>query len=182
MKTLRSFAPRLLAGVGMLALLAALGLFASHPAHTAGGPVPVTVSNTVQNRDVDSSARQPVETSAETILTQNSAGGFGSVLVYTVPAGKRLVVESVSLFAKYLNFDRAGYTVNVENVDSSNRSLSFTAFTAGPGTGATSAATQPMRLHVEPGNRVVVTVFDSHQIGDLVAFDVSLSGYLVDVP
>lgn len=52
--------PRLLAGLGTLTLLAGIGLLASRPAHTTGGPVPVTVTNPVQNRD--SPARQPVDT------------------------------------------------------------------------------------------------------------------------
>ena len=45
MHTLRSLTPRLLAGFGTAALLGAVGLFASHPAHSVGGPVPVTVTN-----------------------------------------------------------------------------------------------------------------------------------------
>ena len=59
MKLLRILTPRYFAAVSLLALLAAVGLFASRPAHTAGGPVPVTVSNTVQNRDTEGPARQP---------------------------------------------------------------------------------------------------------------------------
>ena len=59
MYSLRPLAPRLLAGIGLLALLAAIGLVTSRPAHSGGGPVPVTVVNAVQERD--SPARQPVE-------------------------------------------------------------------------------------------------------------------------
>ena len=39
-------APRLLAGFGTLALVVGIGLAASHPAHTAGGPIAVTIANT----------------------------------------------------------------------------------------------------------------------------------------
>ena len=40
------YLPRLLAGFGTLALFGAIGLLASRPAHTAGGPIPVSVANT----------------------------------------------------------------------------------------------------------------------------------------
>ena len=38
-------APRLFAGFGTLTLLAGIGLLASRPAYTAGGPIAVTVTN-----------------------------------------------------------------------------------------------------------------------------------------
>ena len=44
--TQSTLASRLLAGFGTAALLGAIGLFASRPAHTAGGPIPVSVANT----------------------------------------------------------------------------------------------------------------------------------------
>ena len=92
MYSLRPLAPRLFAGIGLLALLAAFGLFASRPAHTAGGPVPVTVANTVMNRDLDNSARQPFQTT----LQPFSITGYTASDSFTVPAHKRLVIEFVS--------------------------------------------------------------------------------------
>ena len=45
---------RMVSGIALLGLLAGLGIFASRPAHTAGGPVPVSVTNTPQaTRPVD---------------------------------------------------------------------------------------------------------------------------------
>ena len=57
-----SLGSRLLAGVGTLALLAAVGLFSSRPARTAGGPVPVTVANApLAVTAADNPAKQPFQ-------------------------------------------------------------------------------------------------------------------------
>src|SRR6266568_1260283 len=99
-----------------------LGAFAFYPTVQAGGqsrpsPTPTTqdvnvvntpnvnVVNTtaspVQVRDVDNPARQPFHAEA--------VGGFadgasvtGGILIPTVPAGKRLVIEHVSVFGAML--------------------------------------------------------------------------------
>ena len=177
-KRLHTFGPRLMAGVGTLALLAAVGLFASRPARSVGGPVPVNVANTVTNQDRDSPARQPVEVNIQT------EAPFGNV-VYTVPAGKRLVVHSMTLFTDTPG-DTGGYTGLVYTTQSSaqgsaaGKPVSYASLTAGPGTGAVSAVTQPMSLHVEPGGQVGINVLTLS--GGPIHVTVSLSGYLVDVP
>lgn len=96
MNTSRSFAPRLLAGLGTLALVAGVGLFASsRPAHTAGGPVPVSVANTpLATTAADNLALQSVTITNE--LSNATPGGKASSTFYTVPTGKRLVVDYVS--------------------------------------------------------------------------------------
>ena len=98
---------RLFAGVGLAALLGAFGLLSSRPAHTAGGPIPVSVANTVQTQDGD--GRQPVE--GQITISSATNAAYGN-LVYTVPTGKRLIVESMTLIPT--GFDRAnGYTALV---------------------------------------------------------------------
>ena len=91
---------RLLAGVGTLMLLAAVGLFASRPAHTAGGPVPVNVANAVQDRD--SPARQPFQARLEIRIengnTRGTHDGDYTLQGVTVPAGKRLIVQTLTHF------------------------------------------------------------------------------------
>ena len=59
---IRTLSPRLLAGFGTLVLLASLGLFASRPAHTAGGPIPVSVANPILAVADTESARGPFQT------------------------------------------------------------------------------------------------------------------------
>ena len=86
MYSLRPLAPRLLAGFGTLALLAAFGLFASRPAHTAGGPVPVTVANSsLATADLDDPDQQPFQVT----LSPHSSTTNQATDTYTVPAGKR---------------------------------------------------------------------------------------------
>ena len=94
MYSLRPLAPRLLAGIGTLTLLASIILFASRPAHTAGGPVPVTVSNSVHTQDVDNAAREPFQ--VEIAFSSSSANSSAS---FPVPSGKQLVLENVSALA-----------------------------------------------------------------------------------
>lgn len=85
---------RMVSGCALLSLLAAVGLFASRPAHTAGGPVPVTVSNTVHTQDVDNAARQPFQ--AEISFSSTSTN---SSALFPVPSGKQLILENVSAIA-----------------------------------------------------------------------------------
>ncbi len=166
--------PRLLAGFGTLTLLTGIGLLSSRPGHTTGGPVPVTVTNSIQNRD--SSARQPVDT----FMTINGSGlGSASNLVYKVPAGKQLVVESVT-FASELLDDPNTYTCQIINKDSTATLLSLAELSIGPGTNVIPSVTQPVTLHVRPNGSVLATVYQSGSGSFTV--QVSLVGYLVDVP
>ncbi len=164
-------APRLLAGFGTLTLLAGIGLFASRPAHTAGGPVPVFVANTVQNRDVDNSARQPFHT--ESIIGFN--GSSANQVLTQVPAGKRLVIESLT--AEYNNSPVNSYSIILEGDTASGVvGLSLT-----PGTDPYPIKTQPVRLTAEAGEHVNIFV-DSNAVQDLGNVIVSASGYYVNVP
>ena len=97
---------RLLAGVSMLTLLASLALFASRPAHTAGGPIPVSVANTpLATRSEDSEVRQPFQT--EIPFFQGTTSGFSDFGSFTVPAGKELVIQSVAGLAYAPNSTKA---------------------------------------------------------------------------
>lgn len=88
-------APRLFAGFGTLTLLAGIGLISSRPAHTAGGPIAVNVANTpLPMIAADDPAKQPFQ--VVVLLTKN---GDLTAISTQVPAGKRLVVEAVSIFS-----------------------------------------------------------------------------------
>ena len=118
-------APRLFAGVGTLTLLAGIGLFASRPAHTAGGPVAVSVANTplaVLNRDTDNPARHAV---GDTLNLGSES--LGKVLVgslYTVPANKRLVIEHLSATANQ-DHDANGYNIEVDTVQNGSQVATY---------------------------------------------------------
>jgi len=92
-----SLGSRLLAGVGTLALLAAVGLFSSRPARTAGGPVPVTVANApLAVTAADNPAKQPFQAFVPVYLPNGQNSATGPTI--PVPAGKRLVIQVVSVW------------------------------------------------------------------------------------
>ena len=171
---LSTFAPRLLAGFGTAALVAGVGLFASsRPAHTAGGPIPVNVANTVQTTATDGPAKQPVRFAASLI---GVVGEVATDAPYTVPAGKRLVIEYVSAKSN-TNGDKNTYTVEV---DAGSASYSSAFFNLGPSAAPFTAVSQPVRLYADAGTAVNVTLFPSRNNASDVT--VSITGYLVDVP
>lgn len=138
--------------------------FACFPARGAGAPVPVTL------------AGQPVETFVDVISpTKNSFGN----LLYTVPAGKQLLVQSMTLIGNPLDATIA-YTAFVRVANAGGTLVTVASLTAPANTGAIAATTQPMQLHVPAGASVSFNLFRS-TTGTIDAF-VSLSGLLTDAP
>ena len=168
---------RLLAGVGTLTLLAAVGLFASRPAHTAGGPVPVTVANAplaVINQDSDNPARHAVGRNI-TLSARTTVGSLTGTL-YTVPTNKRLVLEHLSASTNLGN-DANGYNIEVDTVQGGNQVPTF--FNEVPDAAPYSSASQSVRLYADPGTQVSVVVYSSSRNPE--NFVVSFSGYLEDL-
>ena len=162
---------RVVSGLTLLTLLAGIGLFASRPAHTTGGPVPVAVTNTVQNRDLDNSTRQPFQIESIVSFT----GPFMSKHLIQVPAGKRLVIESLT--AQYNDSTVNSYSIFLQgDTGTEIAGLSLT-----PGTDPSPIKTQPVRLTAEPGEKVAVYI-DSNDAQDNANVIVSASGYYVNVP
>ena len=164
------FQPRGGAVFGALALLGAVLLVSSRPAHTAGGPIPVNVANTVATRSDDSPARQPFQTE----VGFNFQGGFGVAGLIQVPAGKRLVIESMTA-VESRSFDKNAYSVLLSD-RTGQAGLSLT-----PTGDPSPVKTQPVRLTAEAGENVSVSV-SSSQAASLSDVSVSVSGYYVDVP
>ncbi len=158
----------LISGLTLLGLLAGLGLFASRPAHTAGGPVPVTVANAIANHDLDNAARQPFG-----IRVFPSPKTFST---FVVPAGKRLVIQQISAFS-------FGSTT-VEDV---------AVYTTTSGTGTALVvpytvnnhgvvyAMQAVTDYADPGSTVTIAIDDANQ-NDTAGHNVDIHGYYVDVP
>jgi hypothetical protein len=59
--------------------------------------LPVHAQFSSPMRDVDNGARQPVNFSASLVVNSGDQGGSNSTAV-TIPAGKRLVIETISFF------------------------------------------------------------------------------------
>jgi hypothetical protein len=190
MNTLHTYAPRLLAGFGTAALVAAVGLFASsRPAHTAGGPIPVSIANVpLPTTPTDEAApRQPfVASTLYTISDGNNYGGIDTADGYkdiTVPVGKRLVVQTVSLFRYNSDF----------SPPSSGNVRAFIFLDSGGGTGFFAlpissddgteypGVTQAMTLYCKGGSKVSFTLHRAGTSGTEYA-EFTVSGYLVNTP
>ena len=185
MYSLRPLAPRLMAGFGTLALLAAVGLFASRPAHSGGGPVPVTVTNTVSNRDTEGPARQPfVATLALKILNGNSTGSNNSLpngtQTFPVPVGKRLIVQTISMYRD--GTFAANSSVQVYVNASVNGSYASYALPVVPNSGGLfPGIAQGLTFAADGGTTVLVNTFRNGSVG-VETDTVIVAGYLVDVP
>lgn len=167
---------RLGGALALVALAAGLGLASSRPAHTAGGPIAVAVANTplaVLNRDSDSPARSAVGSTIT--LNNTSVGGTLSGTLYTVPAGKRLVIEHLSSSTNR-DADANGYNIEVDTAQNGRRVATY--FNEVPDAAPYSAASLSVRLYGDPGTPLLVTVFPSSK--NLSDINISFSGYLVD--
>ena len=162
---------RMVSGCALLALLGTIGLFASRPAHTAGGPVPVAVTNTVQNRDVDNATHEPFQSRN----TVSFNGPFIHEPLVQVPKGKRLVI--VSMTAEYNNAPVNSYSIFLEG----DHGQGLVGLSLTPSTDPYPLKTQPVRMTAEAGDNLTIYI-DSNQIQNNATLIVSTSGYFVDVP
>jgi hypothetical protein len=154
----------------------------------------VEVSNTVDNpvrvRNVND-ALQPVQFSASCV---SSAGtiGCGPGIGYSVPSGKRLVIEYASLNVCALPgqtavlkiFTSAAGTFVVHSLSSTPVTTSPGANTIGCNGGVASSIAsrgEQVRIYADPGTSVGFEADRDNNNGALDA-TMTISGYLVDVP
>jgi len=162
-----------MASIGTLAIAAAIGVFASRPAHTVGGPVAVAVSNTIANQDIDNPDRQPFlkYVSVNTVNTDNTA------VSVPVPAGKRLVIETVTAYREAVSQPAINAQIYLRGQVNGVSGLYGLPLL----TNSLRITTQPMRFRADPGTNVLVIASLSGPVASEID-DVTLSGYLVDVP
>jgi hypothetical protein len=148
-------------------------------------PVPVTGTVSVSNlgsaplpvQDVDSPGRQPV-------TADGSCSGSGcTATVYTVPAGKRLIVEYASITANIPAGKVARWRLFTNTGGQQGNELNFP-LTQPPvifGIISQSTAGQQVRLYAEAGSEVRMngTTSDNALPSNYIF---SISGYIVDVP
>ena len=159
---------RLLAGAGTLALLGSIGLMSSRPARTAGGPIPVAVANVpLPTTAADGPAKQPVQVSN----TMSQASQI--TLFYTVPPGKRLVIEAANVFSNSAR-DANDYTIVLQTGGA------FQALNLVQNGTPYAAVSQKMLLYAEAGQPV--NVYFQTTNNNASAIIVTFSGHLVDVP
>jgi hypothetical protein len=148
-------------------------------------PVPVKVNNTVTDpvrvRNVND-AIQPFQAAATCSATGGTTGAC-SANIFTVPTGKRAVIEYFS-GTGLINTAPLGQvfsvslTTEISGVMQQNAVPNITINgTAGGGKGAWG---QQVRLYADPGPIIVANADDNELQSSIVGF--GINGYLVDVP
>jgi hypothetical protein len=158
---------------------------------TPGSSVSVnsSVQNPVRVRDVND-ANQPVQ--AKLSCGPLAALGCGPGSLYTVPLGKRLVIEFVSMRVCGLPGLSAEFGIITTTGGTDATYALTTAPSASPGSQAigcnsavpssTTSVSQSVRLYADAGTTVFVSGDRANGVGGIVTFSFSMSGYLVDVP
>jgi hypothetical protein len=166
-----------------------LGAASSH-VQAAPPTTKVVVDNTAANPvPVKAVAPEPLQATGGGLFTGPARGL--NFLIYTVPAGKRLVVEHFSsevgvaatTSVNRLSLGAApnpGAPGGVRFSHYVPPSYSSPCGTCSPGQSEVITST-PIRLYVEAGEGVVVNVTFSADVADGFGF-FSVSGYLIDVP
>lgn len=111
MNTFRLSIPPLLAAFGTAVLLTGIGLAASRPVQSAAGPIPITIANSpLPTTAADDHDRQDVQFNGLLQIVDGGNSDYNDTSC-TVPAGKRLVIETGSARASYGDTKR--YSVSV---------------------------------------------------------------------
>ncbi len=154
--------------------IAALGVLVSTlapRAKSAGGAVAVQVTGTTVVSDTDNAARHPFQIA----LSPSSTVSSSATDSYTVPAGKRLVIEYISC---QLTQDPSGGYGYMYLVTTTGGNQEF--YKVIPPISSTVPQNQLVRLYADPGTLVQADVIQSSgtSCGGLVL----VSGYLVNLP
>ena len=141
------------------------------PSVTIEAPLPLPVTTTV------------LQAIQVTQFGQTTSPGINLVL-YVVPAGKRLIVEHFSSEATVTSGTMVSrYVLGVAKDPQNPGAVSFSHFisASSPPCGTcASVASQPIRMYVEAGQALVSNVAFAGVIGPTASVFVSASGYLVD--
>jgi hypothetical protein len=186
MAILRGCTLPFIAAVGlalMMGLSASSAFAAAAPAASGDVTVVNPDSKPVPVRDVENPARQPFQ---QELFLSTPDGLLGANDQFTVPSGKRLVIEFVSFSMTW----PAGQVttrafINVCNASGNSCPASFylpASFQATEFGGSEFfVASSPTRLYADPGTVVSAAVRRNVTAGTGLA-TVAVSGYLVDVP
>jgi hypothetical protein len=154
----------------------------------APGPQDVNVVNTPTVSDADNPARQPFQASGTGVLT--AAGETGNVPITTVPGGKRLIIEHVSVFCFAQTGQRiflASIGVALQNVYNGANLNHYLTLSPQGSNGLDLdfyTASEQVRLYADPGTQVFVYAAGNpgSASGSPTTVHFAISGYLVDVP
>lgn len=149
--------------------------------------VKIDSTNPVSLRDVDNAARQPFQFNASGNFTDGFAG-TGPVPITQVPAGKRLIIEHVSVFGSTPLGQKlilASIGVTQQNANSGQPVLHYLVINSA-GSDAFAArysCSQMVRLYADPGTIVSLSAQRDATAGTLFgAVAYAISGYFINVP
>ena len=143
--------------------------------NSSGNPVPVQI--------VDGTSEQPYTLNVNINIADGATGGSANgnttgAQSFAVPAGKRLVVETVSMYRP----GDIGQSVQIfVNTFSGAQYSAFAVPSAAGSGGVYTGATQAMKFYADPGTRGVVNAFRSGPTSSETV-TVAIAGHLVDVP
>jgi hypothetical protein len=180
--------------VSILAAAAWLGTVSGAQAQTAAvGPTkpvlivnppsePVPVEGSLGVVALDDPAFQPFQHAALAVIQPGFAGGSAT---FTVPDGKRLVIEYVSFNIPLAN-GQAVLGVSVDVVNSNANQIPIrheipVLYTVADSSFLRSIGASATRLYADPGSTVTIRAARSGSTGQDIA-PVNVSGYLVDLP
>jgi hypothetical protein len=174
-----SFGPRLAA----IAVISAASAFAQY-----SSPVKIvnTPAQSVPVRDQDHGARQPVYLYAVFNFVAGSQFAVGNgVSVYTVPIGKRLVLEFYSIELLVPIGQKARVTLQMGSSGGqvgADLTLPISSYDGGSPTVESAIGAGLMKAYVDPGSKVSFSVRKTETSGTAALGNVALTGYLVDIP
>ena len=182
----------------MSILVAVQGVHARQDVTITGPfPFPVTGDVTVINnptepvptRDVDNPARRPVQEGVA--APSGTLTGGSNFVLFTVPAGKRLVVEHFSSEVGILSTASLNrYVLGIAPEPNQPGNSIFAHFIAPTyhspcGTCGSGyelfVASQPIRMYVDAGQALVLNITFSGAVGDYAFGFFAISGYLINV-
>ena len=165
---MQKFKYSLLTAAGILVLAFVLSVVGPKRVMAALGYTPI--------RDVDNPARQPFMYTSTVPINDGRSEGYGS---FPVPAGKRLVVETMTVFRDNA---RLGQSVQVLADVEFNGQIGYFAL---PFVSATTARlsciSQSTRLYADPGTNVSFDLLRTGSSGNETDV-VTVWGYLVNLP
>jgi hypothetical protein len=171
MKTFRTL---IQSGLSMMLLLGTATLFTGQAHAQFSSPI----------HDIDNAARQPVVFQATVDFNAGSNdSGAGRAVAFTVPAGKRLVIETIS--GQIFVPTGQQVTITVGAQVGGSEAFYFLPFDSklanDPPNNDTYIGTFSVRIYADAGNSVFLDVHRSSSQGDAQFGIVTFSGYLVNL-
>ena len=133
----------------------------------------MNVAGIVQNRDLDNPDRQPFVQE----LTLTTLNGDSATASFPVPAGKRLVAETVTAYRSAVAQPEARAQIFLRASAGGSSGLFALPLLAGE----TRVATEPLHFRADPQTAVLVIASLNTPVSS-EEDDVTVSGYWVDVP